>query len=176
MKATLVFLLTLAISYSQAQDNTLYKRTNIKLGHSTTPQYMNPLKDLALGNFRLEANRGISRFVELGGYLGYSRFGNVQYQEEFDPADNTTWDADYIYSDAYSYGITANFHIFPLLKTSAEPRFDIYLSVKLGGLSIVAPERSVYKGNGLDYGLYGGLSYYITRSWGVFAEIGRAHV
>jgi len=172
MRTITIILLIFLTSFSQAQESYLYKRTNIKLGHSTKPDYLNSLKRLTLGNFRLEANQGVSRFVELGAYVGYSRFGNVQYQEGFDPADNTTWDADYIYSDAYSYGITANLHLFPFIAKNEEPRFDLYLTAKFGGLSLVAPEGSVFRGHGIDYGLYGCASFILPDTGAYLQSLG----
>jgi hypothetical protein len=172
MKTITIILLVLLTGLSQAQESYLYKRTNIKVGHSITPSYWNALLDYTLGNFRLETNQGVSRFVELGAYVGYSRFGNAQYFEGYDPTDNTTWSFDCIYSNAYSYGVAANFQFLPLITQYEEPRFDVYLSAKIGGLSLIAPERSVWRGHALDFGAYAGISVYITRHWGAFVEYG----
>lgn len=174
MKTIALVLLTFAVTLTQAQEvkDYLYKRTNIKIGHTTTPEYTNIIKDFTLGNFRFDVNHGISKFIELGGYFGYSRFGNVQHLVEFDPTDDTTWGVNFIYSDAYSYGTIVNFHILPFIVQNNEPRFDIYISAKLGGLSLIAPEKSVWKGHSLDFGAYAGLSVYITRHWGAFVEYG----
>lgn len=174
MKTIALVLLTFVVTLTQAQEEKdyLYKRTTIKIGHTTTPEYTNALKDFTLGNFRLDINHGFSKFIELGGYLGYSRFGNVQYLAEFDPNDDTTWGADYIYSNAYSYGVAANFQFLPLITQHEEPRFDVYLSARIGELSLIAPERSVWRGHALDFGVYAGINTYITCHWGAFVEYG----
>jgi hypothetical protein len=172
MRTITIILLVILTSLSQAQESYLYKRTNIKLGHSKTPQYLNSTKDFALGNFRFEANRVLCRFVETGVYIGYSRFVNFLHTEDYLAPNNQVSPGTFINSNAYSYGITANFHLLPLIANKDEPRFDMYVSAKFGGLSLVAPEGSVYKGHGVDYGLYGGLSYYITPNWGIFTEYG----
>lgn len=173
MKTHFLALLALTLTTTHAQEDYLHNRTNIKIGHSTTPSYYNMLQEQPLGNFRMEANFGFFNNIELGGYLGYSRIGNVQHLTVYDPTQNpTVRPAKYIYSNAYSYGITGNFHLLPLFVKSREPRFDIYLSSKVGVISIPSPELSVYRGLSLDYGIYGGLGLYVTRYWGAFAEYG----
>lgn len=172
MKFFTFLLIILTVNLTQAQENYLCKRNNLKFGHSITPKYLQSDYNLSLGNFRLEATHGISSLLELGGYIGYSRFVNFLHTEGDLAPNYQVSPGTFINSNAYSYGITANFHLLPLIANKNEPRFDIYVSAKLGGLSMVAPKGSVYKGHAIDYGLYGGLSFYITRHWGVFAEYG----
>ncbi|MDX9847267.1 MAG: hypothetical protein RBT74_09830 [Tenuifilaceae bacterium] len=172
MKFFTFVLIILTVNLTQAQENYLCKRNNLKFGHSITPKYLQSDYNLSLGNFRLEATYGGTNFFEFGGYLGYSRFVNFLNTEETESSNNQISPGTFIYSNAFTYGITANFHLLPLIANSAEPRFDVYLSAKFGGLSLAAPEGSVYKGHGADYGLYGGLSYYITPYWGAFVEYG----
>ncbi len=156
----------------KAQKSNIYHRVGLKLGHSTTPKFLKWDNNLEIGNVRFEGNYGINNFIEVGGYLGCYKFWNIDNPIANPDFPGTTNEFHRYQSDALFYGVNANFHVMPFLVKRDKVRIDLYLSGKLGAISMIAPAGSVYSGTALDYGLYAGLAYYITKSWGLYVEYG----
>lgn len=158
---------------AKAQESSIYHRVNLKLGHSNTPKFAYYWDEFTVGNIRLEGNYGLTNFVEVGGYFGYDKFLNFRMPVANQDNPETGGQFFYTYqSDALFYGINANFHIMPFFVKDKRVRLDIYLSAKIGAISMLAPTRSAYYGTAFDYGGYAGLAYYLGKNWGLFAEYG----
>lgn len=169
---------SLFILNSYSQDSNIKNRWNFKAGYSRykTGSHSisnNKIKALTVGNYRIEANYGILNYLEIGGYIGYSKFDYFR-----------SIIRDSINTGAYSvepnntpfYGANFNFHILPFLIKKDDFRFDLYVTGKLGGLYFTKPAYILHngqtfkKGNIYEYGIGGGLSYYLGKHLGVFAE------
>jgi len=156
----------------KAQKSNIYHRVGLKLGHSNTPKFLKWDKNYEVGNIRLEGNYGLNSFIEVGGYLGYYKFWNMKNplaNPDFPGATNEFYRYQ---SDALFYGINSNIHLMPFLVKNNKVRIDLYLSGKLGAISMIAPANSTYSGTAFDYGGYAGMAYYITKSWGLYVEYG----
>jgi hypothetical protein len=176
MKKTVLFLMIVSILLpsigTKAQESNIYHRVNLKLGHSETPSFLNWEKNYDMGNVRVEGNYGITSFVEGGVYLGYDKFWNSEKPSiDFDNPDPQFLATRY-QSDALFYGLNANFQIMPLFIKDRRVRIDLFFSGKIGAISMLALEGSLYKGTAFDYGAYAGIAYFITKSWGLHIEYG----
>ncbi|MFA5648873.1 MAG: hypothetical protein WC951_11265 [Bacteroidales bacterium] len=164
-KIVLLSLLTLGLaSISFGQSSYLNNRLSFKLGVSKTPELANWRSKFMSNNFWLESNYGHSKFFESGVYLGYTNFSNYTKPTEEILQAYTT--------NAFFYGVNTNFHIMPLLNFTNEPRFDVYISGKIGLLSFDAPKNTNITGTQLDAAINIGASYFIFRHLGVYAEFG----
>ena len=164
-KIALLSILTLGLaSISFGQSSYLNNRLSFKLGVSKTPELANWRSKFMSNNFWLEGNYGHNKFFETGIYLGYTNFSNITKPTEEIIQTYTT--------NALFYGVNTNFHIMPLFNFADEPRFDVYISGKAGLVSYIAPKSYIRNGTSFDAGVYGGISFYVFRHLGLFAEYG----
>ncbi len=149
---------------SFGQETYIKNRWNFKAGYSLYKSsfYRNNLA-VPVRNYRLEANYGILNYFETGVYAGYSKFELFK----IDFADSTV-----IRKECATpfYGISCNFHLFPFLIKEDDFRFDLYFTGKLGGEYFTSPAGFKPHGNVSEYGLGAGMSFYIFRHSGIFAE------
>ncbi|MFA5648938.1 MAG: hypothetical protein WC951_11595 [Bacteroidales bacterium] len=163
-----IFFLTFtAAGYSQ--NTYLNERMSLKLGHSNTPRFWDFSDDITVGNIRLETNYVFFNVIESGLYVGYSNFKNIE--GPLSPSRPTTFSSPYK-SDALFYGLNTNFHILPFVIREGRVRIDLYVGAKLGMISMIAPANSLYNGTVFDYGLLGGVNYFIAKNWGIYVEYG----
>lgn len=149
---------------SFGQESYIKNRWNYKAGYSryrTNTSINN--KAITVGNYRIEANYGILDLIETGVYLGYSKFETLK----IDWSDSTIYNKN---CPALFYGVNCNIHLLPLLVKENDFRFDLYLTGKLGGLYISSPKGYYPQGHDAEYGLGGGVSFYIWKHLGVYAE------
>ncbi len=144
------------------------KRLNFKLAYS---YYAYKVRDGFEGkpgirSFCLETNYGISNHFEMGGYLGYGK----------DLPDNKLFNPTGInqYSHRALYGINCNYHFLPYLVKNSDFRFDLYISGKLGGIygKYMTMTYSVVSKHYIDYGIFGGCSFYLWKHIGTYIEYG----
>jgi len=120
-------------------------------------------KNRKMVNFKVEANYGINKFIEIGIFTGFQHY---------------EWIGDTLIgmnkSLAPLFGINANFHILPFFVKSKNCRWDLYLTAKYGGCYLLHKEidhpdfpLGKYRH---EYGLGLGLSYYFKNIIGLFAE------
>lgn len=105
--------------------------------------------------YKLEVNYGILDNIEAGIYGGYSK---IQMFEQ------TSKGFLGYKSNAFSYGVNCNFQLLPYLVKKEDLRFDLYLTGKLGGITIQSA-----KSHG-EYCLGGGATIYLLRHLGLFGE------
>jgi len=170
LKKAVFFLVvsSLFILNSYAQDSYIKNRWNIKAGYA---RYNKDFRQEKVGNYRIEVNYGILNHIEIGAYIGYSKF---DYYREI-TADSIH--KAYMVEDNNTpfYGISFNFHILPFLIKKDDFRFDLYVTGKFGGIYFTKPAPFQYtfkfkEGNIYEYGIGGGLSYYLGKHLGVFTE------
>jgi hypothetical protein len=162
-------ILTLVLGFtaaSFAQNSYLNDRLSLKLGYNKTPLLSNWKSKLMDNNLWIEGNYGHNNFLESGIYLGYTNCTNYDTPTEQDQNIQT-----YI-SHALFYGVNTNLQIIPLLNIAQEPRFDLYISGKLGLVSFIAPKQSVINGSAFNASIHLGVGYFFTRKFGVYAEYG----
>src|SRR5450759_3745519 len=163
-----IIISNLLVILSYGQESYIKNRVNFKTGYSryaTNRSVISngKLKALTVGNYRIEANYGISNLIETGIYIGYSKFDSFR----------INWaDTSFNFKACSTpfYGINCNFHLLPLLIKEDDFRFDLYLSGKFGGLFFASPAGFFPTGSAFEYGIGGGLSFYIWKHLGVYAE------
>ncbi|MFO7656540.1 MAG: outer membrane beta-barrel protein [Bacteroidales bacterium] len=163
----------LVISYifllnSFSQDTYIKNRLNLKLGYARyttgiTEYSNNNIKELTVGNYRIEANYGILNYLEIGAYFGYSRFDFFL----INWADTTAIKKRY---NTPFYGVNCNFHILPFLIKKDDFRFDLYITGKYGGLYFTTPGNHNLHGHQNEYGIGAGFSLYIWKHLGLYTE------
>jgi hypothetical protein len=116
---------------------------------------------IQVGNFRIEANYGIRKFIEAGVYLGYSKINSIGKRDSILTLTERP---------AIFYGINCNLHLFPLFVKENDFRFDLYLSGKYGGLTFTSPKGFYPGGTESEYSLGVGGSFYLTKHLGVYGE------
>jgi len=158
----LLFLFSLCDNEANSQNSFINGRNNIKVGVSYYPPLQNSNNYL---NWRAELNHGFTRFLEAGAYLGYSKFYAY-------PPGGGGGSAPTPF-----YGITANFHLLPLIVKQRDFRFDFYLSGKFGGNYYFTPDKdwTPARGHRTEYGLGLGLSFYVFKKLGFFTEYTIGH-
>jgi hypothetical protein len=159
-----IVLISLLQFKAYSQNSYIKSRTNLKLGMSN---YKELIKNVSRPNFRVEMNHGFNRFLEIGAYLGYSKF--LAYQPRSGGESG--------YAPTLFYGLTANFHLLPLIVKQRDFRFDVYLTGKFGGNYYFTPAKDWIpaRGHRTEYGSGLGLSFYVFKNLGLFSEytIGR---
>ncbi len=131
-------------------------RWNVKTGYSVFTgkgAKYDPYKD---GRYCLELNYGILDYVEAGLYGGYTR---IQMWEQVSSAGYVGYRAD-----AYIYGVSCNFQLLPLVIKKDDLRFDLYISGKLGGLTLNS--KKSYE----EHSVGAGATFYLFRNFGFFGE------
>ncbi len=159
--------LTLTLGFTSAsfaQSSYLNGRLSFKLGYNKTPLLPRWNSKLMDNNLWIEGNYGYKNFLESGIYLGYTNYTNLDA-----PTDINQNTQSYI-SNALFYGVNTNLQIIPLLNIAQEPRFDLYISGKVGLVSFIAPKQSVINGSAFNASINLGVGYYFTRKFGVYAE------
>jgi len=132
-------------------------RWNIKAGYSIvltgTHMRFDPFKHK---RYNFELNYGFLDYIEAGIYGGYSSVKLV----EFTSASS----GRFITRDGYLYGLNCNFHLLPFLIKKDDPRLDLYINGKLGGITI-AQFKSFE-----EHSLGGGATVYLWKHLGIFGE------
>lgn len=163
-----IIICNLLVTLTYGQESYIKKRLNFKTGYSryTTNKSVSSngkIKPVTVGNYRIEANYGISNIIETGIYVGYSKFESFR----MNWADSTFNFKDY---STPFYGINCNFHLLPLIVKEDDFRFDLYISGKFGGLFFASPTSFFPTGSASEYGIGGGLSFYLWKHLGAYAE------
>lgn len=164
-----LFLSFLILGFSMicsSQNMSLNNWQTFKLGYSRTPELTNWSNKLMNNNLWIEGNYGYKNFWESGIYLGYTNYTN------YDAATNINQNTQTYISNALFYGVNTNLQIIPLLNIAQEPRFDLYISAKVGLVSFIAPKQSVINGSAFNASINLGVGYFFTSKFGVYAEYG----
>lgn len=124
-----------------------------------------------LPNLQLDYNRNVLNYLSIGGYIGAGL-----YEEWLFEKDSTSMSLEYInYTHSLHYGLNANFHILPFILEKKLSRFDLYVSGKMGIISLFSTESDNIvpkKGHYFDYSIMGGTSFYLSKKFGLFLEAG----
>ncbi|HBB91869.1 MAG TPA: hypothetical protein DC042_09160 [Bacteroidales bacterium] len=166
MKKLILILFALSIPFLAvySQDSYIKNRWDIKAGYARydglwmTKTKMKP----TYANYRIEANYGLLDFLEVGGYLGYSRFTAFVPQVGKIVSEN---------HDAPFFGVDLNFHPLTFLLKKPDFRFDLYLLARYGGIYFFSPEGyDPQRGFEFQYHHGAGLAFYLTKHFGIFSE------
>ncbi len=141
-------------------------RLNIRAGYASIQEFnYRPGEGMksSYGNFRLESNYHVFKFLELGGYLGYSRYSGrlLTAQQVIVTSENTPF-----------FGLNINLQLFPFVVRDPESRFDLYLLGRYGGAYNrgVGSFDSFNDGFYFDYSHGAGFAWYFFKHIGVFSE------
>jgi hypothetical protein len=162
-KALYIFILSnLIVICSYGQDSYIKHRWNFKASYSRYNTNIRTYRErIQVGNFRIEANYGIRKFIETGVYLGYSKINSIGHRDSILTLTERP---------AIFYGINCNLHLFPLFVKENDFRFDLYLTGKYGGLTFTSPKSFYPGGTESEYSLGVGGSFYLTKHLGVYGE------
>lgn len=131
-------------------------RWNIKAGYSISSgrgAKFDPYRDK---RYNLELNYGILNNIEAGIYGGYSR---IHMWEQISPTGYMGYQ-----TGAFIYGVNCNFQLLPYLIKKDDLRFDLYITGKLGGITIKSSKS--YE----EHCLGAGATVYLFKHLGLFVE------
>lgn len=152
----IVIITMLSGSYANAQDSYLKDQWTIKI--SAKPLIIEN-KNMAENSFPYmvgNVSYGISNNLEVGVSLGINFTAMNNY-------------AAYAYGRFQHIGeYFVNFHPLTYLFEEKEPRFDLYISARVGGTFV--SKKFIDSGVFEYVQLGGGLGYYITKRIGIFSE------
>ena len=164
MKTIFLFISLFSFLTISGQDSYIKNRWNIKLGYARydglwiTKTKLKP----NFANYRIEANFGLLDFIEVGGYLGYSRFTAFLPQIGKIISENR---------DAPFFGVGLNFHPLTFLIKKPDFRFDMYLLARYGGIYFFSPTGyDPQVGFQFQYHHGAGLTFYLNHHIGIFSE------
>lgn len=165
----IIFVLTLCICsfLALSQNSYIKNRWNYKIGVASGPLFnISQKKSIQI---RSEVNYGFFDLLEIGGYLGLSKYmkSSYAYTDTLGNVHNTSKNAL-----APFYGINANFHLLPLLINKDNFRFDLYVAGKAGGYYLVGTSSDRYHGHEWQFFLGGGAAFYAWKHLGFFTEFG----
>ncbi|MEZ5070687.1 MAG: outer membrane beta-barrel protein [Bacteroidales bacterium] len=152
-----------------AQDNAPGSKFELRLGMADNGDLLDYRGTKA--NLRADLDYNLTKYVSLGGYLGFTELKTLAYAILPVPTET--------YGHAFHYGIHGLYHFSPhFLKPESQARLDLYLKGKVGATTTVYTEtfaedanrESPY--NRIDYGLYLGASFFPLKRVGVNAEFG----
>jgi hypothetical protein len=167
-------IINLFIICSFGQDSYIKGRLNFKTGYAryfTRAGYK--------GNYRIEGNYGISSYIELGAYFGYSHF---DYLHKDSPDSIIGGPYSHEDNNTLFYGAAINFHLLPFLIKEDDFRFDLYGTAKAGGLYfqkhydifLIQNYQFVIQNNNkknlFEYSIGGGMAFYLGKHLGVYGE------
>lgn len=129
-------------------------------------------------NFKLEGNYGITRFLELGFFLGIQDY---RYVRSYEPVSTSARSA------APLFGVVANLHLLPIFVKEPTCHWDLYLSARYGGAilphsyirldesQLLIPDEATLRHHNSpqyrhEYGIGMGVAYYFRNKIGLFGE------
>jgi hypothetical protein len=149
-----------------ARSSSAWKRWSFHAGYASIKGFnYRPVVGMkpSFGNFRLEANYRLLKFMEIGGYAGYSRYsGRIDKNNFILSYDNTPF-----------IGLNINVQLLPLVVGNPDSRVELYLLGRYGGAyysSNVPGYSSAYSGVFIDYSHGAGFGWFFTRHLGLFTE------
>ena len=122
-----------------AQDYSIKNRWNTKLSLSfnRNNEWNRPFIEFPNGNpfqarlnARAECNYGVLNWLEVGGYIGYIRYLNIDHsiRKGFDKRGRTI---------APTFGVNVNVHLLPFWVKNKDCRWELYLTAKYGGAYLI---------------------------------------
>jgi hypothetical protein len=106
--------------------------------------------------YNFELNYGFLDNIEAGIYGGYSSINLFEMTSASSGRFTTT--------DAYLYGLNCNFHLLPFLIKKDDPRLDLYITGKFGGITIKHLKSFE------EHCIGGGAAVYLSKHLGIFGE------
>jgi hypothetical protein len=147
-----------------AGDYYIKNRWTVKASTASYPGLLvtNHGQKLSYGNYRVEANYGLLNFLEIGGYLGYSRL--TSYLPVTGPFISENQNTPF-------FGVNLNLQLLSFIVKRPDFRFDLYLLGRYGGVYYSSPENYYpYKGFLFQYHHGVGLAFYVRKHIGIFGE------
>lgn len=125
-----------------------------------------------LVNLQLEYAHKAFDFIFIGGYFTYGLYEEWLYEKKGEYRSSITF---LEVTNSLHYGITSELNIVPILTKSKINRLDIYITPKIGLISLNSTKDENIipkKGSYFDYSLMAGCSLYLTKKIGLNAELG----
>ncbi len=156
----LISLLALCMATCLAQSNSLQGKHTIKVGYDFTKSHDGILYSSeglprdgypSQGSFSASWSYGITSCWNLGVYVGVKNTLAFLVREDKSLSEFVS----------PKYGITADFHIMPLVNADCK-RIDAYLTGNIGGVWCVS--------NYTEYGVGAGIAFYPIKQLGIYGE------
>lgn len=124
------------------------------------------------GNFRVNLDYNLSKYMSLGGYFGYTQLMRNSYAVPSLDSEK--------YGNLFFYGVNAYYHFSPhFLQPDFQKKLDLYLrgyfGAKSGKYDVNYMPSDYTPGSIIthpDYGVYFGASYFPIRRVGLNLEVG----
>jgi hypothetical protein len=160
LKAYILFFICYGlVSIATSQNNLIKGRYNFKLGYASYPE--EEPNGHRIPNYRLQADYGLLKYLEVGIYSGYSRF----------TCYNLIGGSDYNHhANTLFYGVNLNFNPLTFIIKANDFRFDLYLTAKYGGHYKFIPENYSLPRHMAEYSVGVGAAFYVWKHIGLFAE------
>jgi hypothetical protein len=159
-KTLIFFIICFSLANNATSQNSLIKgRYSFKLGYASYPE--EEPNGHRIPNYRIQADYGLLKYLEVGIYAGYSRFScyNVAGGGDQGHPANTLF-----------YGANLNFNPLSFVIKAEDFRFDLYLTAKYGGHYKFIPENYSLPRYMAEYSVGVGAAFYIWKHIGLFAE------
>lgn len=165
MKKIIILFVLIFLTFGlDAQESYIKNRWNLKVGYASYPTVYVSNHGIRFtdGNYRIESNYGLFKFLEVGGYIGYGRYAAL--------LPIVGQGLIYKNMNVPYFGLNLNFH--PLGFLIKKPFWlDVYLFGRYGGFYYATPENYVPPMGFYSEIRHGaGLSLYLTKHIGLFGE------
>lgn len=154
MKKNILIILSLCLSItgmSQDKVTGTYSKFNIQGSFSRYPVFKS---GQSAPNLRIEGEYNFNKFVGAGIYLGAGKSATNHKISSF----STSY---------YYYGIQSTLHLLPFIQKMDKSRFDLFVPVKAGRCY---QQFSSYKYSWWNFSGGLGLTYYISKHFGIYSE------
>lgn len=126
-------------------------------------------------NIKMEVNYGVSKYWEVGLFVGIQQYAYDDGWNDTLILDNYTLITHNTMSKntiAPIFGVSVHFHVLPLFIQESKCRWDLYFSAQYGGCVLFRTETNASGEHHYrqEYGTGIGLAYYIKNRAGFFAE------
>jgi hypothetical protein len=125
-------------------------------------------------NAQLEYNRKITNCVGLGAYMGYGIY-DEWINVGLNNVENLTTNR---MANSLQYGVCSKLYLLPLFFENPIPRIDLYLTTKVGFIKLNSSKTLPSlpaRGNYFDYSIMGGLTFFLSKKFGIIGEAGYKH-
>lgn len=157
---TTVFISVIYLSgiFAQEKSDMDTRNRSLKFGYSRISNWT--LEDGNFGEFTVEVNCGLKKYLDIGVYAGWS-LTETEMKEDNETSFNNT--------SVVSYGVNSYFYLMPLI-TGKRFRLDVSLILKPGGFFVLSKTNYSPKGHYFTFRPGIGVNYRIFRGTSIFAE------
>ncbi|HNW51288.1 MAG TPA: hypothetical protein PKH79_09410 [Prolixibacteraceae bacterium] len=143
----------------------------ISLSFSNNKIENNLLPNSNFNNAQLEYSCIITNSAGMGAYMGYGIYDewiNVRLNNSDSLTTNRM-------ANSLQYGVCSKLYLLPLFFENPITRIDLFLTARVGFIKLNSSKTLSSlptRGNYFDYSITGGLTYFLSKKFGIFGEAG----